>query len=360
MSKKITLSLEPVLQATGRARVKWQVSQANGAGDPIAKQGRRTDMVKVFKATVRARLDEGYQVDAKVYTAAGQLEEHATYKPDGAAHFHYVAPPEGEGGFGRACRTLAGTSTTRKARRTATAAPKRPKAPRKPRKAAPKKTAAPRKAAPKKTAPKRTTAGAPVDPKILKDLKIGKAGKKAKGKEPCCCEGAPDPKLLKKLGIDPKTGAKKKFAPDKAQRIRKGAGYGSHTGQPRVAETWGAPASKVKAFARVLVEAEAAGLVKAPITMTPGKADGTFDYALHRKPATLAEIRKWIKSKTKASAKPPRKAAPKAAPKRQARKPAKKKTAPKKPTQGGDAMEAQFGKFLDWAMSAQGRAQLGM
>ena len=134
MSKKVTVTLGPVISAANSGRgVTWETSQQNGSGHPVSATGARKDMLKVFKGTVTDRVSEGFTVEAKVLTAAGQLEEHATYRPDGTATWHHVPPPAGEGAFGRRCRDLGETPLARKQRREATAPPKPAPAPKAPR-----------------------------------------------------------------------------------------------------------------------------------------------------------------------------------------------------------------------------------
>lgn len=113
----LTVTLEPRLLATGRKRVTWKVGQSTGE----SVEGDKPAMLKLLRATIKARLAEGFDVTAKVYAASGALTEHADYHPDGSAKYHHVPPPEGEHGFGARCRSLVETEEGKAARRRATA-----------------------------------------------------------------------------------------------------------------------------------------------------------------------------------------------------------------------------------------------
>lgn len=135
MSAHVTITFEPEITASSKGRVQWRVTQANGSGNPIGTSGKREDVLKVFHNSVKARIKEGYTVDAKVFTATGSLEEHATYTPDGKAKKHAVPAVTGESGFGRRCAVLTGTAETRREFRAQTTparpapAPKAPRTP---------------------------------------------------------------------------------------------------------------------------------------------------------------------------------------------------------------------------------------
>jgi len=117
----LTLELRPALPRRSGPLV-WRLLLSHG-DNASGSEGTRPEMVRLLRGTLAAQLQEGHKVVVKTFTAAGQLEEHADYHGQ-SARYYDVPKPEGDGGFGRTCRTLKETDEQRKARQAATRAPK--------------------------------------------------------------------------------------------------------------------------------------------------------------------------------------------------------------------------------------------
>ena len=182
----LTLELRPALPRRSGPLV-WRLLLSQG-DNATGSEGTRPEMVRLLRGTLADKLNEGHKVIVKTFTAAGQLEEHADYQGQ-SARYYDVPKPEGDGGFGRTCRTLKETDEQRKARQAATRAPKPEPKPKKVREPKPKKVREPKpkpepkpkkvrepkapKEAKVKTPPKQRTPRATVTPVVADAFGMG-------------------------------------------------------------------------------------------------------------------------------------------------------------------------------------------